>query len=140
MVSRTTYKNEHRKEHYDTILFVFPKGEKVRIKAAAEKLKMSVNEYLYALVCDDLAYGESRMGEKQQGLSEENSRLLDKWQVAKKYRDMIESMHVEEINGMNKHYSIVLKRGYINDVSGGRTINCDKTAELRKIIIHSHKR
>lgn len=140
MASRTTYKNEHRKEHYDTILFVFPKGEKARIKAAAEKLKMSVNEYLYTLVCADLASGESRMGEKQQGLSEENSRLLDKWQVAKKYRDMIESMHVEEINGMNKHYSIVLKRGYINDVSGGRTINCDKTAELRKIIIHSHKR
>lgn len=139
-MNRTEYKNKHRKEHYDTILFVFPKGGKDQIKAAAGKLNMSVNEYLYSLVCADLASGESRLGQKMQEFTEEHQRLLDKWQVAQKYRDMIESMHVEEINGMNKHYTIILKEGYINDVSGGRTIHCDKTAELRKIIMHSHKR
>ena len=48
-MNRTEYKNKHRKEHYDSILFVFPKGEKDRIKQTASELKMSVNEYLYAL-------------------------------------------------------------------------------------------
>ena len=61
-MNRTEYKNRHRKEHYDSILFVFPKGEKDRIKQAASKLEMSVNEYLYALVCDDLVSGKSRLG------------------------------------------------------------------------------
>jgi hypothetical protein len=32
---------------------------------------MSVNEYLYALICDDLASGESRFGKKRQGFGEE---------------------------------------------------------------------
>ena len=139
-MDRTEYKNKHRKEHYDTILFVFPKGGKVRIKTAAESLGMSVNEYLYTLVCEDLASGESRLGQKMKGFTEEHRRLLDKWQVAGKYRDMIESMHVEEINGMNKHYTIILKEGYINDVTSSRSIYCSKTAELRKIITHSHKK
>ena len=64
-MNRTEYKNRHRKEHYDTILFAFPKGEKERIKAAASGIGMSVNEYLFALVCDDLASGESRFGKKK---------------------------------------------------------------------------
>lgn len=66
-MNRTEYKNQHRKEHYDTILFAFPKGEKERIKAAASGIGMSVNEYLFALICDDLASGESRFGKKKQG-------------------------------------------------------------------------
>ena len=70
-MNRTEYKNKHRKEHYDTILFVFPKGGKDKIKAAAGKLKMSVNEYLYSLVCADLASGESRWGQKMQEFTEE---------------------------------------------------------------------
>ncbi len=32
--NRTAYKNQHRKDHYDTILFAFPKGEKEKIKIA----------------------------------------------------------------------------------------------------------
>ena len=74
------------------------------------------------------------------GLTEEQQALLDKWQVAQKYRDMIQRMHVDTINGMNKHYTIELKKGYINDVTGSRLIQCDKTAELRRIIVKSHKR
>lgn len=140
-MNRTEYKNRHRKEHYDSILFVFPKGEKDRIKQAASKLEMSVNEYLYALVCDDLVFGKSRLGEKlNQEFTEEQQALLDKWQVAQKYRDMIQRMHVDTINGMNKHYTIELKKGYINDVTGSRLIQCDKTAELRRIIVKSHKK
>jgi len=140
-MNRTEYKNRHRKEHYDSILFVFPKGEKDRIKQAASELKMSVNEYLYALVCDDLVSGKSKLGEKlNPEFTDEQQALLDKWQVAQKYRDMIQRMHVDTINGMNKHYTIELKKGYINDVTGSRLIQCDKTAELRRIIVKSHKK
>lgn len=140
-MNRTEYKNRHRKEHYDSLLFVFPKGEKDRIKQTAAELKMSVNEYLYTLVQDDLASGRSRLGEKlNPEFTEEQQKLLDKWQIAQKYRDMIQSMHVETINGMNKHYTIELKRGYVNDVTGSRIIQCDKTAELRKIIVRSRKK
>lgn len=139
-MNRTEYKNRHRKEHYDSLLFVFPKGEKDRIKQAAAELKMSVNEYLYTLVQDDLASGRSRLGEKlNPEFTEEQQKLLDKWQIAQKYRDMIQSMHVETINGMNKHYTIELKKGYVNDVTGSRIIQCDKTAELHRIIVKSHK-
>ena len=140
-MNRTEYKNQHIKENYDRINFTIPKGEKDRIKQAASELKMSVNEYLYALVCDDLVSGKSRLGEKlNPEFTEEQQALLDKWQVAQKYRDMIQRMHVDTINGMNKHYTIELKKGYINDVTGSRLIQCAKTAELRRIIVKSHKR
>ena len=140
-MNRTEYKNQHIKENYDRINFTIPKGEKDRIKQAAGELKMSVNEYLYALVVDDLVSGKSRLGEKlNPEFTEEQQKLLDKWQVAQKYRDMIQRMHVDTINGMNKHYTIELKKGYINDVTGSRLIQCDKTAELRRIIVKSHKR
>lgn len=101
---------------------------------------VSVNECLFRLVCEDLGTGESRMAKSGQGFNEEHQRLLEKWQVPKKYYEMIEGMQVEEINGMNKHYTIILKEGYINDLTGSRLINCDKTAELRKTIVHSHKK
>lgn len=52
-MNRTAYKNQHCREHYDRIPLTIPKGEKDRVKAAAAALGMSVNEYLYALVCDD---------------------------------------------------------------------------------------
>lgn len=140
-MNRTEYKNQHIKENYDRINFTILKGEKDRIKQAASELKMSVNEYLYALVVDDLVSGKSRLGEKlNPEFTEEQRALLDKWQVAQKYRDMIQRMHVDTINGMNKHYTIELKKGYINDVTGSRLIQCDKTAELRRIIVKSHKR
>ena len=90
---------------------------------------------------DDLVAGKSRRGEKlNPEFTEEQQKLLDKWQVAQKYRDMIQRMHVDTINGMNKHYTRELKKGYINDVTGSRLIQCDKTAELRRIIVKSHKR
>ncbi len=67
-MNRTAYKNQHCREHYDRIYLTIPKGEKEKIKAAASALGMSVNEYLYALVCDDLAAGESRLGKKNPSL------------------------------------------------------------------------
>ena len=138
-MGRTAYKNQFIKEHYDRINLVLPKGQKERIQAVCYRNGVSVNDYLYRLISADLS-GDSRVLKHQDGLSGEQIELLDKWQVAQKYRDMIESMDVEEINGMNKHYTIILKQGYVNDFSGSRTIRCNKTAELRKIIVKSHKK
>ena len=56
-MDRTAYKNQHIKEHYDRINFVIPKGEKDRIKKICSEMGASVNEYLYMLVCNDLADG-----------------------------------------------------------------------------------
>lgn len=135
-MNRTAYKNQHCREHYDRIPLTIPKGEKDRVKAAAAALRMSVNEYLYALVCDDLAAGESRLGKKKQGFNEEQRRMLEKWQVPRKYYDMIEDLSYTKEEG----YFIYLKRGYINDVTGSRNIHCEKTSEVRRIIGKTHKK
>mgnify|MGYP002471002992 CR=1 FL=1 len=60
-MNRTAYKNRYIKEHYDRINLVIPKGEKDRIKKICSEIGASVNEYLYMLVCSDLADGTSRM-------------------------------------------------------------------------------
>lgn len=135
-MDRTAYKNQHCREHYDRIPLTVPKGEKERIKAAASALGMAVNEYLYALVCDDLATGESRLGKKKQGFNEEQRRMLEKWQVPRKYYEMIEDLSYTKEEG----YFIYLKKGYINDVTGSRNIHCEKTAEVRRIIGKTHKK
>ena len=138
-MSRTAYKNRYIKEHYDRINLVIPKGQKERIKAVCYCNGISINDYLFRLISVDLN-GHSRIFKPNDGFTDEQMKLLDKWQVAQKYREMIESIDVEEINGTNKHYTIILKQGYINDVTGDRIINCDKTAELRRIIVKSHKK
>lgn len=138
-MNRTAYKNQYIQEHYDRINLTLPKGQKERVRGICEAMNVSVNEYLYMLVCNDLASGTSRMAAKKQGFSAEQERMLDKWQIAGKYRKMIESMDIEEINGMNKYYTIILKKGYINDVTGSRQIYTNKMKELRRIITKSHK-
>ena len=135
-MNRTEYKNQHAKEHYDRINFKIPKGEKERIKAAASGMGMSVNEYLFALVCDDLASGESRFGKKKQGFNEAQRRMLEKWQVPRKYHDMIEDLSYTKDEG----YFIYLKEGYVNDATGSRNIHCEKTSEVRRIIGKTHKK
>ena len=80
------------------------------------------------------------MAAKKQGFSAEQELMLDKWQIAEKYREMIESMDIEEINGMNKYYTIILKKGYINDITGSRQIHTNKMQDLRRIITKSRKR
>lgn len=135
-MNRTGYKNNHAKEHYDRINFTFPKGEKTKIEAAAASLGMSVNAYLFALVCDDLASGESKFGKKKQGFGEEQRRMLEKWQVPRKYYEMIEDMSYSKEEG----YFIYLKEGFINDMTGSRSIHCEKTSEVRRIIGKTHKK
>ena len=135
-MTRTSYKNQHIKEHYDRINFVIPKGEKDRIKKIRSKIGASVNEYLYMLVCNDLADGTSRIAEKKQGFNAEQERILEKWQVPRKYYEMIEDLSYTKDEG----YFIYLKKGYVNDVTGSRNIHCMKTSEVRWIIGKTHKR
>lgn len=134
-MNRTAYKNRHIKEHYDRINLVIPKGEKNRIKNVCVEMNASVNEYLYMLVCNDLAGGASRMAAKKQGFTEDQERMLEKWQVPRKYYGMIEDLSYTKDEG----YFIYLKRGYVNDVTGCRNIHCKKTSEVRKIISKTHK-
>ena len=135
-MDRTAYKNRHIKEHYDRINFVIPKGEKDRIKKICSEIGASVNEYLYMLVCNDLADGTSRMAEKKQGFNAEQERMLEKWQVPRKYYEMIEDLSYTKDEG----YFIYLKKGYRNDVTGSRNIHCMKTSEVRRIIGKTRKR
>ena len=135
-MDRTAYKNRHIKEHYDRINLVIPKGEKDRIKKICFEIGASVNEYLYMLVCNDLADGTSRMAEKKQGFNAEQERMLEKWQVPRKYYEMIEDLSYTKDEG----YFIYLKKGYRNDVTGSRNIHCMKTSEVRRIIGKTHKR
>lgn len=137
--NRTAYKNKHRDSHYDRMELAVPKGEKERIKAIAAELEMSVNEYIYTLICKDTASGHSLL-QRQKGLTAEQQAQLDKWQVAAKYREMIESMDVEERSGMDKTYTITLKDGYINDHSGTKILAVDKMQDIRKYIKLSHKK
>ena len=134
-MTRTAYKNQHIKEHYDRINLVIPKGEKEKIKDICSKMGASVNEYLYMLVCNDLADGTSRMAAKKQGFNAEQERMLEKWQVPRKYYEMIEDLSYTKDEG----YFIYLKKGYVNDVTGSRNIHCEKTSEVRHVIGKTHK-
>lgn len=135
-MNRTEYKNQFYKEHYDRINLAIPKGERERIRNVAATLGMAVNEYIYALICDDIATGRSKFGEKKQGFNEEQRQMLEKWQVPRKYHDMIADMSYTKEEG----YFIYLKEGYINDETGSRNIHCTKTSEVRRIIVKTHKK
>lgn len=138
-MTRTQYKNNHIKEHYDRINLCVPKGQKAKIRAVTDKMGISINEYLLMLICADLRNGASRILQNKHESIGYDLKLLDKWQVAQKYREMIESIYIEEINGTNKHYTIILKKGFINDIFGSRYICVDKMQDIRKIIKKSHK-
>ena len=133
-MGRTEYKNQHIKDHYDRINLIVPKGQKDIIKCVASDLGLSVNEYLNLLIRDDLA--TNRIKSKKQGVTEEHQRILEKWQVARKYYSMIEDLSYSKEDG----YFVYLKEGFVNDVTGSRSIQCEKTSELRRIIVKSHKK
>ena len=132
-MDRTTYKNQHIKENYDRINLIVPKGQKENIRRIAEEMGMSVNEYICTLIFKDTATGHSLM-QVHKGLTEEQIEQLDRWQVAAKYRQMIESFS----GSMTEGYVIRLKKGFINDVSGNNMIVVRTTKEIRQVIVKSH--
>jgi len=133
--TRTEYANEKIRELYDRINLTVPKGKKDEIKQVLSGSGKSVNEYIYMLICADLDGTGSRILKKQHGLTPEQEKQLDKWQVPRKYHEMIESMSYDKKEG----YYIYLKEGYINDVTGSRTIRTEKTQNLRMIVNKSRK-
>ncbi len=135
-MNRTEYKNNHTRDNYDRMELLVPKGSKENVKKIAAELGMSVNEYIWALVCEDTATGTSKLGQKKIGFNEEQKAMLEKWQVARKYYDMIEDMSYDKQSG----YFIYLKPGYINSLTNSRSIHCEKTSEVRKVIVHSYKK
>ncbi len=134
-MNRTAYKNQHVRDNYDRITLNVPKGDKVTLQDVAAKMNVSLNEYLNMLIRDDLSTGESKLALKKKGFSEEQKKMLDKWQVGRKYHEMIEDMSYSKEDG----YFIYLKKGYTNDITKSRSIHCNKTSELRSIVNKSHK-
>lgn len=132
-MDRTTYKNQHIREHYDRINLIVPKGQKENIRRIAEEMGMSVNEYICTLILKDTATGHSLM-QVHKGLTEEQIEQLDRWQIAAKYRQMIESFS----GSMTEGYVIRLKKGFINDASGSNMIVVRTTKEIRQVIVKSH--
>lgn len=133
MNSRSKYKNEFSKNHYDRINLQLPKGEKEKIKQMSDALGISMNEYIYKLISEDLALHQSRLVSSQ--FTDEQKQLLQKWQVPKKYFEMIEHCVFDK----DKGYYIQLKKGYINDATQSRNIVCKTTSEIRTTIPKSHK-
>ena len=108
----TAYKNKYNSCHYDRINLFVPKGEKDRLKLMAAAQGISLNEYICRLIL------------------KRESDILDRMQVAEKYRKMILC-----ITGSTKEgYTVQLRKGYIHSESGTDTFYCRTKPELRKSI------
>lgn len=134
-MERTTYKNKYNREKYDRINLVLPKGQKSLLQEICDEMGISINDYIKTLIREDLRGGQSKLQSLMTGFREEQNETLDKWQIAKKYRSMIQDFSMSKEDG----YFIRLKKGYINDVTGTRIIHVDKMQEVRKLITKSHK-
>ena len=96
MANRTEYKNQYQKEHYDRINLTIAKGYKERIKEKADSLNISLSEYIFTLICNDLDGTSTNIQEQKQGISDEDMELLKKWQVSKRYYEMIENVSLNK--------------------------------------------
>ena len=68
------------------------------------------------------------------GLSASTIEQLQKWQIPKKYYEMIESIHSDKETG----HSITLKEGFTNDFAEGRIIKVAKANTFRIVMKESH--
>lgn len=134
-MERTTYKNNYNREKYDRINLVLQKGHKSLLKGICDEMGISINDYIKTLIREDLRGGQSKLQSLMTGFTEEQNETLNKWQIASKYRSMIQDFSMSKEDG----YFIRLKKGYINDVTGTRIIHVDKMQEVRKLITKSHK-
>lgn len=134
-MERTTYKNNYNREKYDRINLVLPKGQKSLLQGICDEMGISINDYIKTLIREDLRGGQSKLQSLMTGFREEHNETLNKWQIASKYRSMIQDFSMSKEDG----YFIRLKKGYINDVTGTRIIHVDKMQEVRKLITKSHK-
>ena len=68
------------------------------------------------------------------GLSASTIEQLEKWQIPKKYYEMIESIYSDKETG----HSITLKEGFTNDFAEGRIIKVAKANTFRIVMKESH--
>ena len=127
--------NLYKKEHYDRMTILLPKGMKCKIDEASKSMGASISEYIALLVSEDISSGTSKLAEKKKGFTPEQEVLLQKLQVPKKYYDMIEDLSFDKDEG----YFIHLKKGFINDITGSRNIICQTTKDVRTTIVKSHQ-
>ena len=88
-MTKTEYKNQFNKEHYERINFSVPKGTKQVIKDLARDKGMSMNKYFLFLVMKD-----------QEG-------MFDNMQIAEKNREKILTLKGNSHDG----YDLTLKTG-----------------------------
>lgn len=131
-MKRTEYKNQFIKYKYDRITLVVPKGHKGKIKKICSQLDISVNEYINMLISNNLQ--DFKTNNIQEAISVD-LKLLEKWQVPKKYYPMIEEANYSKERG----YFIKLKKGFTNDITKSRIILVTNTKDMRMTINKSRK-
>ncbi|MDU0963577.1 MAG: hypothetical protein E7A67_01020 [Peptostreptococcus anaerobius] len=134
-MNRSKYIDNHRKNNYDRLEVLLPKGQKEVLASVCIGLGISVNEYVRTLIANDLQGNKSALLTKSNISDTVDPSLLNKWQIPKKYRLMIESATYSKENG----YFIRLKDGYINSLTNTKIIHVYKLDELRLAINKSHK-
>ncbi len=132
-MDRIKYKNEHCKKNYDRVEILLAKGQKDKLNNHCKNLNISISEYIRTLIENDMN-GNSSLFSSDANNS--ISSLLDKWQIPKKYRHMIQDANYSKKDG----YFVKLKDGYINSISNTRIIRVKTTTELRLTINKSYKK
>ena len=131
-MNRTDYQAQFTRDHYDRLSLYLPKGMKEKVRSAADQCHASVNDYITRLIDRDIdEQGNSHLATLSR-FGEPERRILQKWQVAAKYYDMMES--ISEQDG----YYVLLKQGFTNDVTGSRTIHAENLKDIRIMITKSH--
>lgn len=137
------YINAYIKEKYDRITLIMPKGRKEVLKQAAQAAGMSASEFLLFLL--DM---EKERQAVTRSADADKYALLEKWQVPRRYYDMIDKITVTTDERRQQaaaagqrvaccEYAIYLKAGFINDLTGAQIITT-KTKEIRRIMPHTH--
>ncbi len=134
-MNRSKYIDNHRKNNYDRLEVLLPKGQKEILTSVCIGFGISVNEYVRTLIANDLQGNKSALMTKSNTSDAVDTSLLDKWQIPKKYRLMIECATYSREDG----YFIRLKDEYINSLTNTKIIHVYKLDELRLAINKSHK-
>jgi hypothetical protein len=131
-MNRSKYIDVHRKNNYDRLEILLPKGQKEVLSSVCSSLNIS---YIRTLIASDIQDDKSVILSKPDISNEVNTALLDKWQIPKKYRHMIEFASYSKEDG----YFVKLKNGYINDLTNTKVIHVYKLDKLRLAINKSHE-
>ena len=123
--SRTDYMNQKKKDNYDQVIVLLPKGWKDRLKEISSTMGISMNEYIVRMVKADLESDHK---------PSDMVTMLNRWEVKEKYHPMIESATYTKTGG----YFIKLKKGFINDQFDSDEIICKTSKELRHIMQLTH--